>query len=833
MKIKISECVQVRGSRVHNLRDINVDVPRNKIVAFTGISGSGKSSLAFGTLYAEAQHRYLDSVSPYARRLIEQIEQPDVDSIEGLPPAVGLHQQRGVASARSSVGSITTISNSVRMLYSRAGDYPENQPIIYADGFSPNTPQGACETCHGIGKVFDVSEHTLVPNPRLTIREGAVAGWPGAWQGKNLVRILLSLDVDVDIPWQELPAETRQWILYTDETPQVSVYRNYNLAETRQALKDAEPASYKGTFISARSHVLNTFKKSQKEKAKQRVAQYVDIAMCPACEGKKLKQAALAVTLCGLDIVEFSNLSLEDATNRLETLVRAASDANQYSHDRSLVIQNIGRDIIARIKPVLNLGLGYLSLTRSSTTLSPGELQRIRLATQIKSKLFGVVYIMDEPSSGLHPSDIQALLNAFDELVDAGNSVFLVEHNPRVIKHADWLVDIGPGAGVNGGNLVYSGPVEGVANENSSVTGKYLFDEGEKVARPYREPDEWLELKNITRNNLSKLDCAFPLGVITTVTGVSGSGKSSLVSQALVELIKKALGVKDKTDNSNLSEAELLEADSENAICGSIVAGSEKIKRMVVVDQSPIGRTPRSNLATYTGLFDHIRKIFASTEYANACGYDAGQFSFNVAKGRCNNCEGVGYVSIELLFMPSVYSPCPVCHGQRYNEDTLAVKWQGLSIADVLELSVDEAYTLFSDEAPVQRALRALKKVGLGYLRLGQPATELSGGEAQRVKLASELRRNERSNTLYVLDEPTTGLHPADIDLLLKHLNALVDSGSTVVMVEHNMRVASASDYIIDIGPGAGDEGGKIVSRGTPHDVVLSKDSKTAPFILC
>lgn len=801
-------------------------------MVFTGISGSGKSSLAFGTLYAEAQHRYLDSVSPYARRLIEQIEQPDVDSIEGLPPAVGLHQQRGVASARSTVGSITTISNSVRMLYSRAGDYPEGQAIIYADGFSPNTPQGACEHCHGIGKVFDVSESTLVPDPALTIREGAVAAWPGAWQGKNLVRILLSLDIDVDVPWQALPDETRQWILFTDETPQVPVFRNYNLAETRRAIEDAEPASYKGTFISAKAHVLGTFKKSEKDRVKKQVSRFVDISTCPSCKGKKLKHEALSVTLCDLDITEFSNLTFEGVATTLNALVENTAESARYSRDRALVIQNIAKDILARIKPILALGLGYLSLTRSSTTLSPGELQRLRLATQIKSTLFGVVYVMDEPSSGLHPSDVQSLIMSFDTLVEAGNSVFVVEHNPRVINSADWIVDIGPGAGVHGGEAVYSGTVEGIKGSGRSITAQYLFQKRKRDTRSPRVPTGLLELKNIHRNNLAGVDCAFPLGILTTVTGVSGSGKSSLVSQALVELVKRKLGVKEKGSNeTDFSEAALLDADEERETRGEIVNGLEKVNRLIIVDQSAIGRTPRSNLATYTGLFDHVRKIFAATDDAIAKGYDAGQFSFNVKKGRCDNCEGVGYISIELLFMPSVYSPCPTCHGKRYNKETLAIKWQGLSIADVLELSVAKAHTVFSGDAPIQRALNALEKVGLGYLRLGQPATELSGGEAQRVKLATELRRTERGGTLYILDEPTTGLHPADVDLLLKHLNDLVDAGSTVVLVEHNMHVASVSDYIIDVGPGASKEGGKIVSRGTPDEVAADKNSITAPYL--
>ncbi|MDC8829650.1 excinuclease ABC subunit UvrA [Alteromonas gilva] len=819
--------LQVRGARVHNLKDLSVDIPRNKIVAFTGVSGSGKSSLAFATLYAEAQHRYLDSVSPYARRLIDQIEKPDVDSIEGLPPAVGLHQHRGAPSIRSTVGSITTIFNSLRMLYSRAGDYPPGQSIIYADGFSTNTVEGACEQCHGIGSVFDVTEDKLVPDTRLTIREGAVSAWPGAWQGKNLVRVLLSLDIDVDIPWQDLTQSTREWILFTDDTPQVPVYRNYNLAQTRKAKEEEEPGSYKGKFVSARRHVLETFKTSQKEKAKQRVAQYLNVTVCPECEGKKLKKNALSVKLCGLDISAFSRLSLTDVVARLNVLLDSVA---QQTDERAVVIRNIANDIVTRIAPIIALGLGYLSLERSTTTLSAGELQRLRLATQLKSKLFGVVYIMDEPSAGLHPHDINALLTAFDNLVEAGNTVFVVEHNLRVIRHADWVVDIGPDAGTKGGELVFSGPAEQLQEASGSITSRYLFEQTPPLKQHNRAPQGWLSLKAIHKNNLDGLDCDFPMGTITTVTGISGSGKSSLVSHALVELVKDAIGT-SKEDKTDITEATLLESNEEKPVGGYIASGMERIKRLVVVNQAPIGRTPRSNLATYTGLFDHVRKLFASTSRARQRGYDAGRFSFNVAKGRCANCEGMGFVSVELLFMPSVYSPCSVCQTKRYNEETLAVKWQGLSIADVLALSVDQAREVFANEAAVCRALDVLIKVGLGYLRLGQPATELSGGEAQRIKLATELKRAEKKNTLYVLDEPTTGLHPADISLLMEHLNTLVEEGSSVVMVEHNMQVAAASDYIIDIGPDAGEAGGKIVAQGTPAQVARCVNSKTAPFI--
>ena len=502
--------------------------------------------------------------------------------------------------------------------------------------------------------------------------------------------------------------------------------------------------------------------------------------------------------------------------------------------EKAIVAQRISNDILARVKALTRLGLGYLSLERTTPTLSPGELQRLRLATQIRSKLFGVVYVLDEPSAGLHPADTQALLSALDELIAAGNSVFVVEHDVSVIRHADWVVDVGPEAGTHGGEIVYSGAVEGLRDITHSHTGQYLFSADTltgKAKQNVRQPSGWLTLKDIERNNVQGLTVEFPLGVITSVTGVSGSGKSSLVSQALVELVYEALGQKVVADVPT-GEAGLLEQELDTATGGQIVAGMDKVKRLVSIDQKAIGRTPRSNLATYTGLFDHVRKLFADTPAAKAQGFNAGRFSFNTVKGRCPNCEGLGFVSVELLFLPSVYAPCQVCHGQRYDKQTLAITYRDKNIAEVLDLTVEKAYDFFTDEAPILRALDALLQVGLGYLRLGQPATELSGGEAQRIKLATELQRTQRGETLYILDEPTTGLHPADVARLMIQLNGLVDAGNTVIMVEHDMQVASNSDWIIDMGPGAGDEGGMIVAQGTPKKVAQSKTSRTAPFLL-
>ncbi|MBD8149921.1 excinuclease ABC subunit UvrA [Pseudomonas fluorescens] len=817
--------VRVRGAREHNLRNVDVDIPRDALVVFTGVSGSGKSSLAFSTVYAEAQRRYFESVAPYARRLIDQVGVPDVDSIEGLPPAVALQQQRGTPSARSSVGSVTTLSSLIRMLYSRAGRYPPGQAMLYAEDFSPNLPQGACPQCHGLGRVYEVTEALMVPDPSLTIRQRAVAAWPLAWQGQNLRDILVTLGYDVDTPWRDLPKKQRDWILFTDETPTVPVYAGFTPAQTRDALKRKLEPSYQGTFSGARRYILHTFAHTQSALMKKRVSQFMQGSACPLCEGKRLTRAALSVKFAGVDIGELSQLSL----TRLAELLRpvaAGQDKMKLSVEKRLAAQRIAEDLLERVTTLIELGLGYLSLERSTPTLSSGELQRLRLATQLGSQLFGVIYVLDEPSAGLHPADGEALFSALARLKAAGNSLFVVEHDLETMRRADWLIDVGPAAGEHGGQVLYSGPPAGLADVVASQTREYLFAEPSPLNPTRRKPSGWLKLQGVTRNNLKNLAVDFPLGCFTAVTGISGSGKSSLVSRALLELVSSGLGrVLESSDEPSLEDA--APAVSE----GRISAGLEQIRRLVQVDQKPIGRTPRSNLATYTGLFDNVRKLFAATPAAKKRGYDAGQFSFNVAKGRCPNCEGEGFVSVELLFMPSVYAPCPTCHGARYNPETLAVKWQGLDIAQVLGLTVEQAVEVFAEQPGVLRALQVLRDIGLGYLRLGQPATELSGGEAQRIKLATELQRTARGATLYVLDEPTTGLHPKDVDRLLSQLNQLVEAGHTVVVVEHEMRVVAQSDWVIDIGPGAGNAGGKVVASGTPQAVANSKNSRTAPFL--
>ncbi|MFE2884513.1 ATP-binding cassette domain-containing protein [Streptomyces sp. NPDC059272] len=763
--------VRVRGAREHNLQGVDVDIPRDVLTVFTGVSGSGKSSLAFGTIYAEAQRRYFESVAPYARRLIHQVGAPKVGGITGLPPAVSLQQRRSTPTSRSSVGTVTNLSNSLRMLFSRAGDYPPGAERLDSDAFSPNTAAGACPECHGLGRVHRTTEESLVPDPSLSIRDGAIAAWPGAWQGKNLRDILDTLGHDVDVPWRELPADERKWILFTDEQPVVTVH------PVRDADRIQRP--YQGTYMSAHRYVMKTFADTKSPTLRAKAERFLTSTPCPLCKGSRLRAESLAVTIAGRTIADLAALPLAELAGTLT--------------GTSEVARVLTEDLTSRIAPILELGLGYLSLDRATPTLSAGELQRLRLATQLRSGLFGVVYVLDEPSAGLHPADTKALLTVLDRLKATGNSLFVVEHHLDVMRGADWLVDVGPQAGEHGGRVLYSGPVEGLAAVEESATARFLFDRSPTPPREARSPRGELKVGPVTRHNLRDVTAEFPLGVFTAVTGVSGSGKSTLIGEITEEL-----------------------------------AG---VGRLVSVDQKPIGRTPRSNLATYTGLFDVVRRVFASTDEARQRGYGVGRFSFNVAGGRCETCQGEGFVSVELLFLPSTYAPCPDCGGARYNPETLQVTYRGRNIADVLDLTVESAAEFFADTPAVARSLTTLLDVGLGYLHLGQPATELSGGEAQRIKLATELQRAHRTHTLYLLDEPTTGLHPADVELLLRQLHGLVDAGHTVIVVEHDMSVVAGADWVIDMGPGGGEQGGRVVAAGTPTEVAETKGSTTAPYL--
>ncbi|MGN7251848.1 ABC transporter [Arthrobacter sp. SAFR-014] len=847
--------VRVRGARENNLRNVDVAVPRDAIVAFTGVSGSGKSSLAFGTIYAEAQRRYFESVAPYARRLIQQGHNPKVEMITGLPPAVALQQRRGTPSSRSTVGTVTTLSNSLRMLFSRAGSYPAGASPLDSDAFSPNTAAGACPECHGLGVAHTVTEASLVPDPSLSIREGAIAAWPTAWQGKNLRDILTHLGYDVDTPWRDLPRKDRDWILFTEEQPVVEIMPQ----------RDRVAKPYKGKFWSAKSHVLHTLADSKSNTMRERVLRFMETGPCRRCSGSGLTPEALAVTFAGRTIADLNAVPMAELADiiRPTTDLKDAGTASRKlsSGEGNEVAVAITRDLFQRITVLLDLGLGYLALGRSTPTLSPGEMQRLRIATQLRSGLFGVVYVLDEPSAGLHPADAEPLLAVLEQLKSSGNSVFVVEHNMDIVRRADWLVDVGPRAGEGGGEVLYSGPVAGLAAVEASVTRPFLVPDGSSGSAVdgsahdggaydggapdssdgtgrRREPGAWLELKDISRHNLRGLDAAFPLQVLTAVTGVSGSGKSTLVSHVLAEVVGSELhGNGEGVDAAGVGlsganeDQSVMNGDPSAPLSVGTVTGLHHVDRLVTVDQKPIGRTPRSNLATYTGLFDAVRKEFAATDEARARKYGGGRFSFNVAGGRCETCQGEGFVAVELLFLPGSYGPCPECDGSRYNPETLEITYRGKTVADVLGMTVDAAAEFLQDVPAAARSLQTLREVGLGYLRLGQPATELSGGEAQRIKLATELQRARRGHTLYLLDEPTTGLHPADVRLLMAQLQRLVDAGNTVVVVEHEMDVVAEADWVIDLGPAGGDAGGEIVASGTPAAVAGSPDSRTAPYL--
>ena len=647
------------------------------------------------------------------------------------------------------------------------------------------------------------------------------------------------------------------------------------LAEAQAAKQAHVEPSYSGTYVGAKRYVLDTFANTKSASMKRKVAQFLTSIPCPACHGKRIKPEALSVTFKGLDIADFSQLPLYELTNLLEKAVEDASHTitikadeketlgqsldqkrgeeatESGSHTSELVAETepeahknppqpveklaatsrLAAGLIERLRPIIDLGLGYLSLDRMTPTLSGGELQRLRLATQLTSELFGVVYVLDEPSAGLHPQDTRALLDVLDGLKARGNSLFVVEHSIEVMQHADWIVDVGPGAGEHGGRVLYSGEVDGLAHVQESLTRGYLFGGSGLPPHTPRKPEQWIKLSGVSRNNLHNVDVQIPLGVLTAVTGVSGSGKSSLVSQCLPQLIGHRLGKTVQVDETPVEGDEILRAEQAPETRGTVEGDFSGIRRVVAIDQKPIGRTPRSNIATYTGLFDHVRRRFADTTEAKRRGYKPGRFSFNVAGGRCPTCEGEGSVMVELLFLPSVYTKCPDCQGTRYQSSTLEILWRGKNVSQILEMSVEEALGFFDGEVEVTRSLAALRDVGLGYLRLGQPATELSGGEAQRVKLATELQRAQRGDTLYVLDEPTTGLHCSDADRLISHLQTLVDAGNTVVMVELDMRIIATADYVIDMGPGAGEGGGQIVATGTPEQVATVEDSASAPFL--
>lgn len=850
--------IGVRGARLHNLRDVDVDIPRGQLVAFTGVSGSGKSSLAFGTIHGEAQRRYLETVAPFARRLIQSSVDPRVGDITGLPPAVALGQRGGATSRRSSVGTVTTTSNTLRMLFSRCGDYPAGLGRLDSDHFSANTTAGACPQCSGIGVIHEPTEASMVPDPSLSIADKAIASWPGAWQGKNYRDIVATLGYDIDKPWRDLPRSERDFLLFSDEEPVVTVH------SVREAHRIQRP--YQGTFASARRHLLRTLA-SASPKQRQRALRFVETRPCPMCGGRRLHPDALRVTWGGMAIDEASRLPVDELLpmlrERLEALGAEAgrpvdasrgadthrpgeadpgdethrsvglepdtesdrsthlaqrNDANQTNDAGQSAEVALLTNLVSRLDVLVDLGLGHLDLGRPAPAVSAGELQRLRLASLLRSGLFGVVYVLDEPSAGLHPRDVEPLLRLLRALVETGNSVLVVEHDMAIVAACSEVVDVGPGAGGEGGHVLFVGEPAALPAVPESVTGRYLVERVHRDEIRSEEPRTArgeLVVEDISFHNLDRVEAKIGLGLLTAVTGVSGSGKSSLLA-AVEAAVAEQLGSRDETDAAEdadeLPGEELPDAESAPTWGEVRVTGDGAPRRLVRISQKPIGRTVRSTLATYTGLYDHVRKRFAAEPDAKSRGFGPGRFSFNVAEGRCPTCQGEGVVSVELLFLPGAASPCPDCHGARYSPETLTVRHRGLTIAEVLDLTVAEALAVFTDDPPIARALTALDALGLGYLGLGRPATDLSGGEAQRIKLATELQKERRADTLYLFDEPSTGLHPADVHRLLARLHALVDAGHTVVLVDHHPAALATADAIVEVGPGAGARGGRILT---------------------
>ena len=798
--------IEVRDAHLHNLRNVDVDIPRGTLVAVTGVSGSGKSSLAFGTIHGEGQRRYLESVAPFARRLIGSAVDPQVGSVEGLPPTVALEQSTSGGGARSTVGTVSALSNSIRLLYSRAGDNPKG---LYSDSFSPNTPEGMCPTCQGTGVVHEPTEASMVPDPTLSIEDGAIQAWPGAWAGKNFHDILATLGYDLDSPWQDLPKEDREWILFTDERPVVTVKPLRG--------EDQIQRNYKGTWRSVASYLTNTLAETQSDTLRKRVLSYMESRVCETCHGRRLNPEALKVTYAGMPIDELGALPLDQVHE-----VLAAQEPSEGSAEDLLLKQ-----ILPALQSALDLGLAHLSLDRPAPTLSAGELQRIRLSAQLRSGLFGVAYVLDEPSAGLHPAERGAVLDICRRFIDAGNSVLLVEHDMELVAQTDWLVDVGPLAGERGGEVVYSGPTSDYTGD--APTAKALANRALSLNDDPRSATGELRLSGVSARSIEGLDVSFGLGQFTAVAGVSGSGKSTLVSTVLAGVLRDAASTVVEEEDDSAGDAGAGEA-------GWTVdrqEGFDAVSRVVQITQKPIGRTPRSTLATYTGLFDGVRKLFAGTDEAKRRKWTVSRFSYNVKQGQCPTCGGAGKIEVELVFLPGSYTTCPDCGGARYNDETLEVTWDGLTIAQVLELTVDEAADVFADEPKILRAVETLQAVGLGYLRLGQGAPELSGGEAQRIKLATELQRSRnsrRGHTVYLLDEPTTGLHPADVALLVKELNSLVDAGQTVVVVEHDLSVIAQADRVIEMGPGAGADGGQVVATGTPAELA-ERDTATGKVL--
>lgn len=931
--------IKIRGANEHNLKNVDVDIPRDKLVVLTGLSGSGKSSLAFDTIYAEGQRRYMESLSSYARQFLGQMEKPDVESIEGLSPAISIDQKSTNRNPRSTVGTVTEIYDYFRLLYARAGiphcpkcgreikkqtvdqmveqvmAFPERtkiqllapvvrgrkgthvkllerarksgyvrvridgnmyelseeikldknikhnieivvdrlvvkegieqrltdsienvlnlaeglmtvdviggEPVQFSESFSCpdcgisieeieprsfsfNNPFGACPECFGLGYKMEFDEDLMIPDKRLSISEGAITvmGWQSCTDKKSFTYAILDAlskeyGFSLDTPFEDYPKEVHDVLIHGTNGKEVKVYYKGQRGE----------GVYDVAFEGLICNVERRYRETSSETMKAEYEEFMNITPCSACKGQRLKPGALAVTVGDKNISELTGMSIE----KLQTFLKELKLSNQ----QLLIGGQILKEINSRIQFLMDVGLNYLTLGRSTGTLSGGEAQRIRLATQIGSGLVGVAYILDEPSIGLHQRDNDKLLGTLKHLRDLGNSVIVVEHDEDTMREADFIVDIGPGAGEHGGEVVATGNAEEIMQNENSVTGAYLSGRIRiPVPEVRRKPTGWLKVLGAQENNLKNIDVKFPLGVMTCVTGVSGSGKSSLVNQILYKRLAR-----------DLNRARTIPGRHKG------IEGLEQLDKVINIDQSPIGRTPRSNPATYTGVFDLIRDLFAATPDAKARGYKKGRFSFNVKGGRCEACSGDGIIKIEMHFLPDVYVPCEVCKGRRYNRETLEVKYKGKNIYDVLDMTVEEAMHFFENVPSIRRKMETLYDVGLSYIRLGQPSTTLSGGEAQRIKLATELSKRSTGKTIYILDEPTTGLHFADVHKLTEILHRLTEDGNTVIVIEHNLDVIKTADYIIDIGPEGGDKGGTVIAEGTPEEVAESPVSYTGKYI--
>ena len=821
----MSEQIGVVGAREHNLSGFSVSLPHRQLIGICGVSGSGKSSLAFDTIYSEAQRRYLESVSPFTRHLLGAVSAPQVDRITGLPAAIAVKQLVSTPPENSTVGTLSQVSDLLRVLYSRFGDYPADQGRLLASAFSPNTVEGACPSCAAKGSIHDLDLDAAVPDASLTIREGAIAAWPGGWLGRNFKHLVETMGIDIDVPWTSLPAETRTWLLTTEETPSVTV--------KPENLREHISRGYTGKFRSARRYLLDTLVTTGSETVRQRTEDYLSNELCPDCGGSRINPAALSVTIGGANIAEVATRSLTELAVTINAAIAAdldhgPSESKRFSAATDEAAHVLLDELDKRTAVIGSLGVGYLPPHRSAATLSPGELQRLRLAAHLHSGLHGMVYVFDELSTGLHPKDTDHLFTHIEALRDAGNTVILVEHDMELVRRCDWVIELGPGGGARGGQLMFSGPVAEALDGDSSTAARLRNEAPNQPWRPPLNVEGWVKCTGLAANNLGALTLSCPIGGLTTLTGVSGAGKSSVL-RSVASLARSAGAAPLDGDEEPQAVAR---GGERGELVGASATGLEVFDRVVSFDQSTIGRSPRSVIGTYLGIFDKVRTLFAKTELARSRGFTATQFSFNTVRGRCPRCEGLGIITIDLVHLPASSGTCPECEGRRFTDETLEVTVAGLSIADVLDLSIDAAATVFAELLGLSAHFEALQRVGLGGLLLGQSSATLSGGEAQRLRLAAVMRaRKRRERTLFILDEPANGLHPSDARVLGHLFRQIVDEGDTILIADHNMELAAGSDWLIDIGPGPGPDGGLIVAAGPPLQVAAAGVGATAEVL--